>query len=222
MLSESSVDLIPFLRNANAAARREAALRGVLVSFAPGQVIWRTGSEARGLFVIVKGTVRAVRSEGGRQEVLHTEHAGATFGEVPLFSGGCYPATTIAAAPTTCIVLDRAAVEAAIAADPSVAFELLARLAGRVRTLVDRVESASHTVPRRLAAYLLARREAAGAAAFTLGAPQAEVAEELGTVREVLVRALRTLVDAGVLAREGRGRVRIADAARLREIASGG
>ena len=60
---------------------------------------------------------------------------------------------------------------------------------------------------------------AGGSGAFTLGATQAEVAEELGTVREVVVKELRALRAAGVLRSAGRGRVEVADAARLREIA---
>jgi len=51
------------------------------------------------------------------------------------------------------------------------------------------------------------------------GGTQTEVAEELGTVREVLVRGLRELRDARVIAPAGRGRFRVLDAARLRRLA---
>jgi CRP/FNR family transcriptional regulator len=209
MLDESTVARIPFLAAANAAARREAELRGALATFADGQVLWRAGAEPRGLFVILDGAVRVVRARDGRQQVVHVETAGATLGEVPLFASGRYPATAVAAAPTTCAVLDRAAVEAAIAADAGVAFALLESLAGRVRTLVDRLDRRAQPVAERLRAVVLARHEAAGGGTFTLGRTQAELAEELGTVREVLVREVRALVSAGVLERVGRGRFRV-------------
>lgn len=216
MLSDSAIDRIPFLARANAAARRQVALRGVESTFATGQVLWRAGAAPRGLFVIVEGAVRVVRARDGRQQVVHTEGPGATLGEVPLFVGGRYPATAVATAPTTCAVLGRAAVEAAIAADPSVAFALLESLATRVRTLVDRLDRRATTVERRLAAAILARHQAAGGGAFTLGGSQAELAEELGTVREVVVRALGKMVKSGVILRAGRATFRVADADRLR------
>jgi CRP/FNR family transcriptional regulator len=136
---------------------------------------------------------------------------------VPLFAGGRYPATALAAEPTVCLALGRDALARAIAADPELAFRLLGRLAERVRTVVSRLDRrTSETVPVRLATLLLARHAEAGGAPFTLGASQAEVAEELGTVREVLVRALRTLRTAGLLEAAGRARYRIPDPVALR------
>jgi len=161
--------------------------------------------------------VRVVRAPGGRQYTVHTEGPGGTLGEVPLFAGGRYPATALAAEPTLCLVLRRDALARAIAADPELAFRLLARLAERVRTVVSRLDRrTSQTVPVRLATLLLARHAEAGGAPFTLGATQAEAAEELGTVREVLVRALRTLREAGLVEAAGRARFRVRDPAAVR------
>jgi CRP-like cAMP-binding protein len=56
-----------------------------------------------------------------------------------------------------------------------------------------------------------------GRGAEILRATHAEVTEELGTVREVLVRALRGLRKQGLVAGEGRGRYRIPDPAALRD-----
>jgi CRP-like cAMP-binding protein len=97
-------------------------------------------------------------------------------------------------------------------ADPEVAWLLLRRLAGRVRTLVEQLDRlAARDVGARLAEYLLARAPEDGGAALTLGAPQARVAEELGTVREVLVRELRQFRAEGLLRSAGRGRYEIVD-----------
>jgi len=158
-----------------------------------------------------------VRAPGGRQHLVHEEGPGATLGELPLFEGGPYPATAVAAEPALCLVLDRAAIEGGIAADPALAFALLGGLARRVRTLIARLDAVrGRSVRTRLAAHLLAR---AGGGPFSLGATQAEVAEELGTVREVVVKELRALRAAGILRSAGRGRIEVTDAARLREIA---
>lgn len=209
MIEPSTLERISFLRGAGAAARREIALRSTLRRFAAGEVLWRAGGEPRGLFVVLEGRVRVVRAGRGRQHVIHVEEPGGTLGEVPLFGGGSYPATAIAAEETVCAVIGRDAIEAAIVADPAVAFALLERLAGRVRGLVERLDRrAAQSVGAQLAALLLERHRAAGGSPFTLGSTQAEVAEELGTVREVVVRELRALRRRGAIRPAGRGRWR--------------
>jgi CRP/FNR family transcriptional regulator len=204
------------------AALRALAAGAVVRRFEPGATLWAAGADPRGLFVVLDGRVRVVRAPGGRQYAVHSEGPGGTLGDVPFFAGGRYPATAVAAAPTACLVLDRATLARAVAADPELALRLLARLAVRVRGLVERLDArTAATVEQRLAALLLARHAAAGGGAFALGATQAEAAEELGTVREVLVRALGALRRAGLVAAVARGRYRVLDAAGLRRAAAG-
>lgn len=219
MIEESTFERIGLFAGLRAEARRELRARGTLVRFGLGEVLWTAGSEARGLFVVVAGRVRVVRGRDGRQHVLHTEGPGGTLGEVPLFEGSRYPATALTAEPTLCAHFGRGALEAAIALDPEVAFLLLRRLAGRVRHLIDRLDGMTHgSVTGRLATLLLDRHRTGGLVAG-LGGSQAQVAEELGTVREVLVRELRRLREAGVIESAGRGRVRVVDEAALRALA---
>jgi CRP-like cAMP-binding protein len=203
-------------------ACRELAARTVQRAYGPGEALFGAGDEARGLFVVTRGRVRVVRDASGRRHVLHEEGPGGTLGEVPLFEGGGYPATAIAADHASCLVIGRDAIAAAMRADPELAWRFLGRLAARVRILVDRVDGlAARSVPQRLAALFAARHEISGtvAGSVTLGRTQQEVAEELGTVREVVVRAVRTLCATGAIEPLGRGRYRVRDAVRLRELA---
>lgn len=200
---------------------QEIVHAGVVRSYSTNRLLWNAGSEARGLFVILSGAVRVVRAPGGRQHVVHHESRGGTLGEVPLFANGAYPATAIAAEPTRCIVLDRGAIARVIARDPAFALGLLAGLARRIQGLVQRLdERGGATVRQRLARLLLARQRTAGVDSFTLGRTQAEAAEELGTVREVLVRALRALVSLGVVSAVSRGRYRVTHRRILEKIAA--
>lgn len=187
--------------------------------FRRGETLWSAGAEPRGLMVILAGRVRVVRAPRGRQFGVHTEGPGGTLGEVPFFAGGSYPATAIATEPTTCLVLDRVTLELAVTADPDLAFRWLSRLAERVRRLVDRLDQQTgSTVEQRLAGMLLARHEETGGKPFMLAATQAEAAEELGTVREVVVRELRRLRECGVVETKVRGHYRVVDKKRLREL----
>ena len=142
MVPERTIARVPWLAGLASAGRRELAARGVTRRFMTDQVLWRRGEEPRGLFIVLEGAVRVVRGSGGRQYVLHREGPGGTLGEVPLFGGGTYPATVIAEEPTECLVLSRAAVEAAVGRDPRLATLLLGRLSGRVRELAGRLDQA--------------------------------------------------------------------------------
>lgn len=215
------LERIELFRGLNPASREILERRAVVRRYPAGGVLWTAGSRPRGLFALVAGRVRIVRGAGGRQHVVHTEGAGTTIGEVPLFAGGDYPATAVAAEPVVCAVIDAATLEAAMAADPRLALRLLTRMAERVRGLVDRLDGrSSRTVGERLAEWLLARGQDAPGS-FTLGVSQADLAEELGTVREVLVRELRRLREAGVIRPAAGRRWEIVDAAALRRAAGG-
>ena len=222
MIDPSLLDQVPILADASPRAREELARRAMLRAVAPGEVLWHAGTEARGLFVLLEGEVRVVRSRGGRQHVIHTEGPGGTLGEIPLFAGGVYPATAIAARRSLGVMITREGIEAAIQCDPRFAFSLLARLAQRVRGLIERLDGlATQDVTARLAEFLLRRHQESRAPSFALGRSQAEVAEELGTVREVVVRALRALRESGVIRAAGNGRYVVDDVEALRTIALG-
>lgn len=205
MVSRTIIDGVELLRGLNEAARDELAARAITRRFARGARLWTAGTEPRGLFVLLDGRVRIVRTAGARQHVLHTEGPGATLGEVPLFSGGTYPATAIAEEQSLCLVIDRATLALALAADPRLAWQLLGRLAQRVRHLAERLSAqTADPVRARLAAYLRSRPVGADGT-ITLGGTQQQVAEEVGTVREVVVRIMRQWMAEGKLRRCARG-----------------
>jgi len=196
--------------------------QAVLRTFEPGATLFRAAEPAAGLWLVLDGRVRVVREHDGRRVVLHEEREGGTLGEVPLFEQGGYPATAIAVSSTRCAFVGRAALASAMRDDPELAWRLLARLSARVRVLVERLDRATtHSVPQRLAAHLLARRVRQRSARVTLGGTQREIADELGTVREVVVRSLRGLAQAGVIRPLGAGRYQIVDEAALLAIARG-
>ena len=200
------------------ALSRRASVR----TFATDEPLFTAGEPASGVYVVLDGRVRVVRDVGGRRHVVHEEGAGGTLGEVPLFERGGYPATAVAAEPTRCLFVHRDALAEAIRADVELAWRLLGRLAGRVRVLVERLDRATaHSVPQRVAAHLLERAARQSPQRVTLGGTQQALAEELGTVREVIVRALRSLTRMGAIGALGGGRYEILDERALRSIADG-
>jgi CRP-like cAMP-binding protein len=192
------------------------------VRYATGQVLFLEGSAPRGWYIVLEGRVRVVRGSDDRQHVIHTEVAGGTLAEVPLFADGPHPATAIAAEPTVCALLPRDALHRAIQYNPAVSFLLLRSLALRVRRLVDRLDQRSaQPVQARLAEYLLALRSSPRDGTISLGMTQHALAEELGTVREVVARELAALCRDGCIGARGGGRYMVLDREALRRTAEG-
>src|SRR4051812_12316105 len=208
---------LPLFRGASPDVVRALAKRGLEVSYPPNAVMFLTGAMPRGWFIVIEGKVRVVRGSGSRQHVIHTEGPGGTLGEVPLFTQRTHPATGIAAEPTRCVLFDRASLEAAIPEAPALAFLLASRLALRTEQLVERLHERSATnVQTRVIEFLLSRNTARGANTISLGMTQQELAEDLGTVREVVARELRALVKRGWIESLGGGRYRLLDTQALR------
>jgi CRP/FNR family transcriptional regulator len=213
---------IPLFQGLNAGAIRELAARSILHSLPADRVLWHAGEEPRGFLVVIKGVVKVVRTVHGRQHVVHRETAGGTLGDVAMFEGQPYPATAIAVTPVVCLAVTRDGLLAAIRQDPELALSLLARMAARVRHVIGRLDGlAARSVSARLAGYLLERRERSGRDVFTLGGSHSTVAEDLGTVREVLGRNLRSLRDRGLITIEANGGITVLDEAGLRAEAEG-
>ena len=191
------------------AAVAALAAHALDVRFDTDAVLFLAGSTPRGWYVVIEGRVRVVRGHGSRQHVVHTELPGGTLAEVPLFAGGAHPATAIAAEPTRCALFTLVALRGAMAEDEAVSLVLLRCLALRVRGLVERLnDRSSRSVQARLIAFLLNRPTIGPAGAIALGMTQHALAEELGTVREVVSRELRALCRNGLIESAGGGRYR--------------
>ena len=189
--------------------------------YAAGAVLYRAGDRADGLYFILDGRVRVSRETSAHAELLHVETAGGVLGEIPVFGGGPFPATASAAEATVCAHLEVAGVERLLNEDAAFARFALRRLAERGRGLLRRIdELTATTITARVADYVRSRSEKSLGDEFILGMSQEELARELGTAREVIVRALRALIAAGAIERAGRSRFRVRRLATLRAMGS--
>jgi CRP/FNR family transcriptional regulator len=211
------LDALPLFAGLAKSTLAKLSAAATVRHFSAGATLFRAGESPTGLLIILEGQVRVVRTRDGRQSVVHTEGPGGTLAEVPLFDGGTLPATAVAVVESRCLHLRREALLALMRDDPDVALLFLRRLASRVRHVVERLDRLStQSLLGRLAALLLTRAEAASGRSFALGMTQAEAAEELGTVREVVVRGLAALRREGVIDTAGRGRLIVRDLEALR------
>lgn len=185
--------------------------RAVERQLARDEVLFLAGDEAQGLFVIVQGAVRAYR-EGldGREQVIHVERAGATIAELPVFDNQPYPSTVAGEEDTTLLFIGRDDVRRICLAHPQIALAALKLLAGRLRKCAALIETLSlHEVDRRLARWLLnegrmrGQRTSDGLEVRLLLTNQ-QIAARIGTVREVVSRALMRLQHNDLITVNGR------------------
>jgi CRP/FNR family transcriptional regulator len=189
--------------------------------YAANQILFRAGDAADGLYLLLSGKVRVSRQAAPRVQLLHSETSGGVLGEIAVFGGGPFPATAVAIESTRCAHLPAQAVERLLREESEFSRFALQRLAVRARSLLRRIdELTATTITSRLAHYLLQRAEHSRGPDFTLGMSQEALAAEMGTAREVLVRALSTLVDVQAIRRTGRSRFAVARLATLRSIAA--
>jgi CRP/FNR family transcriptional regulator len=204
---------------------RSVALRAVPRSFRKDEVLFIAGEKARGLYVIVTGSVRAFReSTDGREQVIHVERAGATIAEVPVFDDGDYPSTVAAEEDTETLFLDKRDVLHFCLQYPEISLGAVRVLAGRLRRCAELVETLSlKEVSQRVARFLLseARRQGKNTdhgTTITLTQTHQQIAAHVGTVREVISRTFSRLQHDGLIIFEDR-QLTIPDEAALAKFA---
>lgn len=194
--------------------------RAVERRFEKDEILFVAGEEARGLYVIVEGAVRAFRvSPEGREQVIHVERSGATIAEVPVLDDGTYPSTAAAEEQTVTLFIDKRDVRHLFLEHPEIALAALKVLAGRLRRCAELVEALSlREVGQRLARFLLAEARRSGTRTenriiINLTQTNQQIAARIGSVREVVSRAFTRLQHEGLIIVEGRRLVILDEAA---------
>jgi len=171
-----------------------------------GEFLFSAGDPSAGLFVVISGRTRAVRhSPEGREQVIHEDSVGSTFPEVAVFDDGPYPSTVMAVEASTLLFIPKERVRQFCLRNPEVALEALRILASRLRKTSGLAENLSlKGVDQRLAEFLLAQARSRSAAKFELTHSNQEIADLIGTVREVVSRAFGRLQRKGWIRKSGR------------------
>ena len=182
------------------------AARTVRKSFAAGELLFTEGEPCHGLHIIARGKVRIFKtSAGGREQVLAVNNPGESVAELPVFDGGPFPASAMAIETAEIAFISRRDFQAYCMEHPEVALKVLATVGGRLRRLVGIIEELSFTTIRqRLITALLRLAEIEGKRTergieFQLPASHQELANELGTVRELISRNLMRLQAEGLI-----------------------
>jgi CRP/FNR family transcriptional regulator, dissimilatory nitrate respiration regulator len=184
-----------------------------------GEIIFTEGQEATGFYVAVRGRVKISKlAPEGKEQILHIMGFQEPFGEVPVFSGGKFPANAQAIEESLLVFFPRTAFVNLIREEPSLALNMLALLSRRLRRFANLIEELSlKEVPGRLASYLVYLSDRSkDADVVELDIPKTLLAQMLGTIPETVSRALAKMAADNLIRVEGR-KITLLDRQRLEE-----
>jgi len=186
---------------------QEIAARGGIKNYPANAVLVNEGDTGDSLFIILSGRIKAYGSAANGREVIYsTQGPGEYFGELTLLDGGTRSASVMTLEPTRCAVVGGAQVRDFLAGHPDFALHLLRRLTRLARAATDNVKSlALMDVYGRVARLLLElAHEEDGVLAVREKLTQQDIAERVGSSREMVSRIFKQLVEGEYLTLEGR------------------
>jgi CRP-like cAMP-binding protein len=208
---------IPYFRSLPALDLRVLATNLRTRRYQAGDVIFRKGDPSEGLCIVVSGRVRTVTtSPEGREQVLKVFGRGRTFADVAVFDDEPQPAEASAVSDSLIAFVPRATLLDLLRRHPDMAIDVIRLFATRLRAYKQVVEDLSLRPVIGRVARLLADR-ARGTETLVEESPTAsprytqdELAAMVGSVREVVQRALKTLEHAGLI-EMSRGQIQVID-----------
>lgn len=213
--AEAALRAAPLFAALDPAILHALAATAAHASYSAQQVVFLMGERENGLYVVETGWLKAVKSAAnGREQTIATFGPGAALNDVAVLAGAPTQATVIALEPTTLWRIPGERLLALVEHYPTLARALIGSLAARVIYLAGLVEDlALRPVEARLARLILTQARD-GRVERRSWATQAELAAQVGTVPDVLNRALRTLAEDGLIAVDRRS-IRVLDRAGL-------
>jgi CRP/FNR family transcriptional regulator len=198
---------IPYFAGLDSAALRQVEAAARTHSYQAGATIFGEGTRCAGFWVVLEGLVRIYRmNPEGRLHTLSLLRPVATFNEVAAVDGSRNPFNAVAVTSVTALTLSHEAVMDLMARNPRLMANYVQELATMNREYIERLEDMTfRSIPSRLAKLFLHEATYADRIAETASRlTQEEIASVLGTTREVVGRALRGLLNAGLLRKKGR------------------
>ena len=178
------------------------AARTVRKLFSAGELLFTEGEPCNGLHIIAQGKVRIFKtSVSGREQVLAVNVPGESVAELPVFDGGPFPASAAAIEDAEIAFISRRDFQAYCMEHPEVALNVLQVVGTRLRRLVGIIEELLFTTIRQRLLKLANSegKKTIRGIEFQLPASHQELANQLGTVRELVSRNLMRLQAEGLL-----------------------
>lgn len=210
----------PLFAGLDAQTLQPLASHALWREYEAGEVVVLEGNASSGLYYLQYGWLKVVKvSLNGREQVLRFLEPGETFNEVGVFASELNPATAIALEPAGVWLIPQTAVLDLLRQQPDFAEHIVANMAQRLLYLVSLVTDLSlRPVTGRIAHLLLTEATDDNILHRPRWYTQAELAARLGTVPDVVQRALRQMESEGLIEVKRRS-IRILDRPSLANLA---
>ena len=186
------------------------------------EIIFLKGDPCQALYVVRSGQVKLSEiSESGREQALFILTPGDFFDVVSIFDGGPYPTTATALSDGLLYAIRKPDVLTIVHEYPAVANAVLPYLGGMLREMADLVADISfESVTVRIAKLILRYAEIQGVPTpdgvrVKRTLTHQEIADVVGTEREVVSRSLSALQKQGVIEMEKGKQILIRDVGKL-------
>jgi len=198
---------ISYFRGLSAAALLQVERAAHRKRYQAGATILVEGECCSGFCIVVEGLVRIYRVNAeGRLHTLSLLRSPATFNEVSAVDGGANPFNATAVTASELWMISHDNLLMLMSSERTLLSNTVQALAHLNREYIERLEDMTfRTIPSRLAKLFLHETTYADQIAeMPSQLSQEEMASILGTTREVVGRALRGLMNAGLLKKRGR------------------
>lgn len=206
---------------------RHLAARFHALTVRAGELIFRQGTVADALFIVLAGRVKLLQEmTGGRRRLIGLVGPGDGFGELPIIDDGPRSANAVAMTDGRVARLTKAALHGHLADDPQTVRNLLSMMIGRLTHANDILAGhTSRSVKLRITQLLLSLCDRFGQARNGCifvhhGLTQCELAAMIGYSRETVNRALAELESDGWITVESKS-ITVRDMAALHDCATG-
>jgi CRP/FNR family cyclic AMP-dependent transcriptional regulator len=201
MATPSAPDTEQLLAALESAALRELAARGRIQHYRKDVLFLQEGDHGDTLYIILAGRVKVFATGPDDREIVFDIHGpGEYVGEMAL-DGGSRSASVMTLEPTTCSVVTRVTLKDHISKHPEFAFELLAKVIRRARRATESARDLAlldvYGRVRRLFDSLAVERE--GARLIPEKLTHQEIADRVGSSREMVSRLLKDLTEGGYI-----------------------
>ena len=217
-LKPELLERFPALRGVPEALLDEALATALVREVPAGTALFEPGNPCRGFPLVLAGTVRVVKSApNGREVLLYTVQPGESclLSSSCLLGGTDYDAMGIAKSAVRLVILPAAAFNKLLAESKAFRDYVFALFGERLSALMELVEAvAFQRLDQRLAALLLGKGS-------PIRATHQSLADEIGSVREIVSRLLRSFEDRGWVSLE-RERITLRDPKSLAALAARG
>ena len=215
---------IPSFRGLSENQLKQIGQIAVEKKYSKSQIIFTEGDDGNGFYIVAEGQVKVFKvSPEGKEHIFHIVGPGETFGQVAVYAGRSFPASSEAITQSHLLFIPRAAFAALIADNPSLAMSMLAVLSVRLREFTIQMENLSlKEVPGRLASYLiyLADEQKTGDH-ISLQISKGQLASLLGTIPETLSRIFTKMNNQNLIEVSGK-EIKLLDRTGLEDLAMHG